>query len=432
MIDPNSELTEKLRVFKTNVDTVWHSEYEDRFKKIPEPIKKQLRQMLELLETEHAKPPDQAAAEEELNAELQGVKLQNEHLANRIKELEAELAELQSGRFERNDQQQSTAITEQSKAPSHHHRQLAASRHEARDSTGSSDRPRTHKSNPPATSVQQKSKPTWPASSGRSHDRRKDDASITVLVLKPKVPTEFNAILNETRKAMLKYKGEVTFAGVGPSGLKREKIVVKFENSTREREMLDDLRLLNAEVWKFENTRRIMITQIDKWLPDSDILEDVATSNSIDMSKIKLERVINNPQFNTKRAIMKIDDQLLATLQDRPGRCASKLNVGFRLVPFKVLAERDPADLVCHHCKQPGHRGYRLERSSTPDSGVTATEREWTLVCQNMCDQCETVNNVRQCTAEYRPRPNAATSTSANNSPATNDNPASTSASNAD
>lgn len=175
-----------------------------------------------------------------------------------------------------------------------------------------------------------------------------------------------------------------------------------------------------------------MITQIDKWLPDSDILEDVATSNSIDMSKIKLERVINNPQFNTKRAIMKIDDQLLATLQDRPGRSASKLNVGFRLVPFKVLAERDPADLVCHHCKQPGHRGYRLERSSTPDSGVTAAEREWTLVCQNTCEQCETVNNVRQCTAEYRPRSNAATSASANNSPATNDNPASTPVSNED
>ena len=105
-----------------------------------------------------------------------------------------------------------------------------------------------------------------------------------------------------------------------------------------------------------------------------------------DPSQVKLVRIINRQEFTNKRAFLRIESELLTQLLDGPN--GSKLKVGYRTVPFRILSDQKP-NLTCHHCDQPGHRGY--ERVSRPDDGREPSEssnQEWKLICKNRCSDC--------------------------------------------
>lgn len=460
-IEEPMNFAEKMEYCMINIATLNHTEYEDRFKKIPNSIKEQLNWMYGALESEHNRaersgresngqrtPTDES--EDVRAAEIEELKKQMEEMSGNcrteqlkiislgtelserdeeIKELKTKISELTSElehathlveEFGRSIREKDIEIanligpkavrnqrisresspTSNSNVINSSQRSLPKSRNQTSSSSSNSSR----RSIAPDASTHSKS--VWfekAILSKTSANRKEESSDITVYVIRPRTPADFNRILNETRDRMLRFKSTVTFEGLGPSGPRREKIVVKFQNTQTENELAAELRQLKAEVWKFESVKRIMVMQIDKWLPDDDILQDVIISNSIDPSKIKLERIINNPEYNTKRAILKIEDQLLTTLLERPGKNGNKLNVGFRAVPFRMLTDRDRNSPTCHHCKQPGHRGYRASRGPPLENGGVG-ELEWTLVCPNVCDKCTNdESNRRTCTADSAP-----------------------------
>ena len=191
---------------------------------------------------------------------------------------------------------------------------------------------------------------------------------------------------------MLKFKPTVSFKGIFTT--KANKIILKFEQTTKETEMMTALSELAVDVWKFERRRLIMVTQIDKWIEDADVLPDIIQSNSLDQTKVKLVKIINRAEFSTKRAILSMEGELLEQLRERPN--GEKLKVGYRTVPFKILDDRRP-NVTCHHCDQPGHRGYEKVKRSSGEEHLENSGPEWKLICRNRCSECTTSSEGSQC-----------------------------------
>lgn len=184
-------------------------------------------------------------------------------------------------------------------------------------------------------------------------------------------------ILAEVRQSLQKFKATVDFRGLGRTSAKSSKIAVKFiKQPEQENQIIEELQQISgAKVWRYVERETIMIKQIPKWIGDDDVLPDLVASNHLNPDGISLVRFIDSEGYSNKRAIVKVDRENAEKIKQNP-----KLKVGFGFAECAIL-NSDPKKIICHHCKQAGHRAYRREKQTT--TGGVETEYKRVLTCPN-------------------------------------------------
>ena len=232
----------------------------------------------------------------------------------------------------------------------------------------------------------------WKSRANQQPTKRRNEQ--TVIVVKPTMDSEAeaNRVLDRMRADLNVFKAEVKFKALLRT--KSNKLIVKFDESPKESEILSVLKNINgARAWKSTKLVTIYVRDIESDFTEEMIMKEVAGSIAIEIDQLKHVHLLSNinkktgQTYSTKRAFISMTEAAYEALLAK-----RDLVIGYTCVHYNVAKEKE---LICYHCGRAGHKGFVRSDAQPQANG----ESEQKCVCRNeaQCLHCGGPHGLHSC-----------------------------------